>query len=184
MQLKQNGITKKIMIHMSICLIISKYFHQFSYSCSVVDVKSVYLDLGDFSHFLTMQFSTFCLLVILFALNIIIIHIRPSRGITGSKIKHHFHTMDTRHLIDSLPSRGFKMKSFDNIPIQPNEVFDPFLLRNALQNEDGKDCKDDHPYCERFVYTYGTDTPFTLCDEEWFISKQGFYGCRLSCKLC
>ena len=137
-----------------------------------------------FFHFFTMQYNTFCLHMCLFALNIVLVDIRPSRGIVGSMIKNQFHTMDKRDLIDFSTSRVFKMKTVDNKPIQSNEALDPLLLRDALENEDGKDCKDDHPYCNRFVYTYGTDTPFTLCDEEWFISKQGLYGCRLSCKLC
>ena len=120
----------------------------------------------------------------LLALNIILVLIRPSYGMVGSKIKNRFHPMDARYSLDFTTSRGYKMKNADKIPVQPNGVFEPILLRRAIEKEDGKDCKDDHPYCDRFVYTYGTDTPFTLCDEEWFISKQGMYGCRLSCKLC
>ena len=120
----------------------------------------------------------------LLALNIILVLIRPSYGIAESKIENQFHLMDTRYSLDFTTSRGYEMKNADIMPIQPNGVFEPISLRRAREKEDGKDCKDDHPYCDRFVYTYGTDTPFTLCDEEWFISKQGMYGCRLSCKLC
>ena len=120
----------------------------------------------------------------LLALNIILVLIRPSYGIVDSKIKNQFHLMDARYSPDFTTSRGYEMKSADIMSIQPNGVFEPISLRRAREKEDGKDCKDDHPYCDRFVYTYGTDTPFTLCDEEWFISKQGMYGCRLSCKLC
>ena len=120
----------------------------------------------------------------LLALNIILVLIRPSYGIVDSKIKNQFHLMDARYSLDFTTSRGYEMKNADIIPVQTKEVFEPISLRRAREIEDGKDCKDDHPYCDRFVYTYGTDTPFTLCDEEWFISKQGMYGCRLSCKLC
>ena len=50
--------------------------------------------------------------------------------------------------------------------------------------EDKDQCKDNSPYCSRFVKVYGLDPPFTICDQDWFTKSDGYYGCRKACDLC
>ena len=43
------------------------------------------------------------------------------------------------------------------------------------------DCIDkDEKFCGSYVANYGD----RFCDQDWFISFTGRYGCRLSCNLC
>ena len=43
------------------------------------------------------------------------------------------------------------------------------------------ECKDnDERFCPSYVRIYGD----RFCDQDWFISDSGRYGCKLSCKLC
>lgn len=45
-------------------------------------------------------------------------------------------------------------------------------------------CTDKSPYCISYIRIYGLDPPLTLCDDDWFISDDGWYGCKQSCNLC
>ena len=43
------------------------------------------------------------------------------------------------------------------------------------------ECVDkDERFCSHYVQSYGD----RFCDQDWFISDSGRYGCKLSCKLC
>ena len=46
---------------------------------------------------------------------------------------------------------------------------------------DGTECIDkDEQFCASYVANYGD----RFCDQEWFISSTGRYGCKLSCNRC
>ena len=56
-----------------------------------------------------------------------------------------------------------------------------FQLSSVKSRNDNIECKDkDETFCPYYVRIYGD----RFCDEDWFISDSGRYGCKLSCKLC
>jgi len=45
-------------------------------------------------------------------------------------------------------------------------------------------CKDkDKKWCKTYVETYA-NSHYKICEQDWFISDAGRYGCKKSCNLC
>ena len=60
-------------------------------------------------------------------------------------------------------------------------IFNIFHLSNLFFIEITAECIDkDTQFCSTYVETYGD----RFCDQEWFISASGRYGCKLSCNRC